>query len=125
MRHSYWRHVRLVRVWRKVVQQSVAHLGELGPEGRARARVLARAITGGREQSDLFTAPAPPPEPVRVRLDRVRLERGRGFGDVWLGWTLWRALRLDEGCERLQPSGRQEVPWATMAAGLVLAPPCE
>ena len=123
--HTYWRLVRSVRVGRKVVQQTVAHLGELDPEGRARARVLARAITGGREQSDLFTAPAPPPEPVRVRLDRVRLERGRRFGDVWLGWTLWRALRLDEVCERLQPSGREEVPWATMAAVLVLARLCE
>src|SRR3989442_15195910 len=121
--HTYWRLVRSVRVGRKVVQQTVAHLGELDPEGRARARVLARAITGGREQSDLFTAPAPPPEPVRVRLDRVRLERGRRFGDVWLGWTLWRALRLDEVCERLQPGGREEGPGATMAAGFVLAPP--
>src|SRR5438876_206860 len=123
--HTYWRLVRSVRVGRKVVQQTVAHLGELDADGRARARALARAITGGREQSDLFTAPAPPPEPVRVRLDRVRLERGRRFGDVWLGWTLWRALRLDEVCERLQPSGREEVPWATMAAVLVLARLCE
>ena len=26
----------------------------------------------------------------------ITLERGRRFGDVWLGWTLWRALKLDE-----------------------------
>lgn len=32
---------------------------------------------------------------VPVRLNRVRLERGRRFGDVWLSWTLWRALQLD------------------------------
>lgn len=123
--HTYWRLVRSVRVGRKVVQQTVAHLGELDAEGRARARALARAITGDREQADLFTAPESPPTPVRVRLDRVRLERGRTFGAVWLGWTLWRALRLDEVCERLLPSGREEVPWATMAAVLVLARLCE
>src|SRR5437867_3524379 len=65
--HTYWRLVRSVRVGRKVVQQTVAHLGELDPEGRARARVLARAITGGREQSGLFTAPAPPRDRGRAR----------------------------------------------------------
>src|SRR3989449_245612 len=52
--HRYWRLVRSVRVGRKVIQQTVAHLGELDPEGRARAKALARAITGDREQSDLF-----------------------------------------------------------------------
>jgi Transposase DDE domain len=123
--HTYWRLVRSVRVGRKVVQQTVAHLGELDAEGRARAKALARAITGEREQTDLFTPAEPPPAPVRVRLDRVRVERGRSFGDVWLGWTLWRALRLDEVCERLLPAGRAEVPWATMAAVLVLARLCE
>jgi len=60
-----------------------------------------------------------------VRLQRIRLERGRGFGDVWLGWTLWRALRLDEVLTRLLPEGREAVPWATMAAVLVLARLCE
>jgi hypothetical protein len=43
-----------------VVQQTVAHLGELDAEGRARAKALARAITGEREQTDFFT----PAEPV-------------------------------------------------------------
>jgi transposase len=123
--HTYWRLVRSVRVGRKVIQQTIAHLGELDAEGRARAKALARTMTGGREQTDLFRPSEPAGEAVRVRLDRVRVERGRTFGDVWLGWTLWRALRLDEVCERLLPAGREEVPWATMAAVLVLARLCE
>ena len=53
------------------------------------------------------------------------MERGRTFGDVWLGWTLWRALKLDEVLARLMPEGREAVPWATMAAVLVLARLCE
>jgi hypothetical protein len=123
--HTYWRLVRSVRVGRKVVQQTVAHLGELDAEGRAQARALARTITGGREQADLFAPiPAEAP-PIPVRLDRVRLERSRLFGDVWLGWTLWRALHLDTLLERLLPIGREEVPWATMALVLVLARLCE
>src|SRR3989449_8763139 len=122
--HRYWRLVRSVRVGRKVIQQTVAHLGELDAEGRARAKALARAITGNREQPDLFE-PTDADETIPVRLKRIRLDRGRTFGDVWLGWTLWRALRLDEAVARLLPEGREAVPWATMAAVLVLARLCE
>src|SRR5712691_9086447 len=122
--HTYWRLVRSVRVGRKVVQQTVAHLGELDAQGRARARALARAIMGEREQADLF-APSETDDTVPVQLQRVCLERGRTFGDVWLGWLLWRALRLDELLERLLPEGREAAPWATMAAVLVLARLCE
>ena len=42
--HTYWRLVRSVRVGRKVVQQTVAQLGELDAEGRAQARALARTM---------------------------------------------------------------------------------
>src|SRR5437899_8243067 len=122
--HRYWRLVRSVRVGRKVIQQTVAQLGELDADGRARAKALARAITGDREQSDLFE-PGVAEEAIAVRLKRIRLERGRTFGDVWLGWTLWRALHLDEVLERLLPEGREAVPWSTMAAVLVLARLCE
>ena len=122
--HTYWRLVRSVRVGRKVVQQTVAQLGELDAAGRAQAKALARAITGAREQPDLFE-PSEAAEAIPVQLKRIRVERGRTFGDVWLGWTLWRALRLDEWLARLLPEGREAVPWATMAAVLVLARLCE
>jgi len=123
--HTYWRLVRSVRMGRKVVQQTVAHLGELDAAGRARAKALARTITGEREQADLFVPDPAPTAPVPIRLDRVRVERGRTFGDVWLAWTLWRALRLDTVLDGLLPAGREDVPWATMAAVLVLARLCE
>lgn len=122
--HRYWQLVRSVRVGRKVVQHTVAHLGELDASGRARARALARAITGDRDQPDLFVADDVD-EAISVRLKRIRLERGRTFGDVWLGWTLWRALKLDEVLARVLPEGREAVPWATMVAVLVLARLCE
>jgi transposase len=123
--HTYWRLVRSVRRGGKVVQETVAQLGELDEQGRARAREVARAITGGREQCELFEASCPTSEPAPVQLDKVRLERGRRFGDVWLGWTLWRALELDAFCETRMPCGREKVPWATMAAILVIARLCK
>jgi transposase len=124
-RHTYWRLVRSVRRNGKVVQETVAQLGELDAEGRAKARALARQITGRGEQRELFEASAAGESSAKVRLDRIRLERGRSFGDVWLGWTLWQALRLDTVCEELLPRGREEVSWARMAAVLVLARLCE
>jgi transposase len=123
--HTYWQLVRSVRVGRRVLQQTVAHLGELDAHGRARARALARVITGDLEQPELFVPPDESTEAIPVRLNRIRLERGRTFGDVWLGWTLWRALRLDQLLDRLLPEGREAVPWATMATILVLARLCE
>src|SRR3989304_2807978 len=50
---------------------------------------------------------------------------GRAFGDVWLGWTLWRSLKLDVEGERLLVEGQEAVPWSAMAAVLVIARLCE
>ena len=51
--------------------------------------------------------------------------RHANTGNVWLGWTLWRALRLDTLLAQLLPDGREAVPWATIAAVLVLPRLCE
>jgi transposase len=123
--HIYWSLVRSVRRGRRVYQETVAQLGELDEKGRARAKLLARRMTGGRcEQRDLFEE-TPTDEVVPVRLDRVRTERPRRFGDVWLAWTLWRTLELDRVFAELLPDGREAVPWSTMAAVLVFARLCE
>jgi transposase len=123
--HTYWRVVRSVRRNGKVVQETVAHLGELDAEGRLRARSLARSMTGRGDQFDLFEDHSPRKETVAIRLDQVRLERQRRFGDVWLCWTLWRALELDTLCAELMPEGRAEVAWSAVAAVLVIARVCE
>jgi transposase len=125
--HVYWQLVRSVRRGRKVTQETVAQLGELDAKGRARATLLAREITGrelAHAQGHLFEA-AVPVEAVKVRLDAVRLERSRSFGAVWLGWTLWRALKLDQLLEGLLPRGREAVAWAEVIAILVIGRLCE
>jgi len=123
--HTYWRLVRSVRRDGKVVQETVAQLGELDAEGRLSARRLAHAMTGRGDQAELFGLPRSEAWTVPVRLDQVRVERGRRFGDVWLGWTLWRGLKLDELLRELLPGGREQVPWALMGAVLVIARLCE
>jgi transposase len=123
--HRYWRLVRSVRRNGKVVQETVAQLGDLDAEGHARAKVLARQITGRSEQRELFETAAGSDTTASVRVDRIHVERGRSFGDVWLGWRLWQALKLDELCAEILPRGREQVPWSTMAAVLVIARLCE
>ena len=123
--HVYWQLVRSVRRGRKVVQQTVAQLGELDAEGRARAVVLARKISGrANGQGNLFEANGPT-EAAAVRLDAVRLERSRSFGAVWLSWVLWQALKFDELLGGLLPRGREAVSWADVIAILVIGRLCE
>jgi hypothetical protein len=52
--HRYWRLVRSVRVGRRIIQQTVAHLGELDARGRIEARGLARHLIGAPERAQLF-----------------------------------------------------------------------
>src|SRR5205809_7071224 len=102
--HTYWRLVRSIRTGNRVRQQTVAQLGELDAAGRVRARALGEAIVGIERQPGLFDEPLPA-ECVTVELHRFRLERGRRFGDVWLGLRLWQALHLDRLLEDWLPPG--------------------
>src|SRR5688500_9291527 len=125
--HVDWQLVRSVRRGRKVVQQTVAQLGELDGEGRARAEALARSIAGhAREhsQGQLFDG-CEPTGSVAVKLERVRLERSRSFGAVWVGWILWRALKLEELCNTLLACKRETVSWGEVVAILVIGRLCE
>ena len=124
--HVYWQLVRSVRRGAKIVQETVAQLGELDGQGRARAKELARSICGQASasfQGELFEQ-AKPSEAVAVKLDAIRLERSRS-GAVWLGWLLWRALKLDELLSALLPRARESVSWAEVVAILVTARLCE
>jgi transposase len=122
--HRYWRLVRSVRVGRRVVQQTVAHLGELDEQGRVAARALARKLIGTPEQARLFDDGSGQLT-VPVRLKDIRIERARQFGDVYMALALWRGTGLEDLCQRLLPIGKEQIPWAKMAAVLVAARFCE
>ena len=122
--HRYWCLVRSVRVGRRVIQQTVAHLGELDEHGRVEARALAHRLIGTPEQAPLFDDVSEHLT-VPVRLKGIRVERSRRFGDVYLALALWRGTGLEELCERLLPVGKERIAWAKMAAVLVAARFCE
>src|SRR5258705_242549 len=110
--HRYWRLVRSVRVGRRVIQQTIAQLGELDEHGRVEARALARRLIGTPEQPALFDGSEHVAVPVRLK--GVRIERSRRFGDVYLALALWRGGGLEELCERLLPLGKERIALAQM-----------
>src|SRR4030088_2210171 len=122
--HRYWRVVRSVRVGRRVIQQTVAPLGEHHVYDEAQARPQEHRVHGDPDLAQLFddgseqlTAP--------VRLKGIRIERPRQFGDVSLALALWRGTGLEVLCERLLPIGKERIAWSKMAAVLVAARFCE
>jgi len=122
--HRYWRLVRSVRVGRRVIQQTVAQLGELDERGRIAARALARRLIGAPDQAQLFKDSSDDVT-VPVRLKGIRIERSRQFGDVYLALALWRGVGLEDLCAQLLPVGKERIAWSKMAAVLVAARFCE
>jgi transposase len=122
--HRYWSLVRSVRVGRRVIQQTVAQLGELDERGRIEARALARHLIGAAERAQLFDDGSDHLT-VAVRLKGIAIERARRFGDVYLALALWRGIGLEELCQQLLPPGQERIGWAKMAAVLVAARLCE
>lgn len=122
--HRYWRLVQSVRVGRRVIQQTVAQLGELDAEGRLQARMLARRLIGAPEQAALFDD-GTDQRSVSIRLKGVRVERSRQFGDVYLALALWRGVGLDDFCRQVLTPGKERIAWEKIAAVLVAARLCE
>jgi transposase len=121
--HCTWRLVRSVRVGKRVIQQTVAHLGELDERGRIEARALARHLIGAPEQALLFDDGCLNVA-VPVRLKGIRIERSRQFGDVYLALALWRGTGLADLYAELLPAGKERVAWEKIAAVLVAARLC-
>jgi transposase len=126
--HTYWALAESYRTARGSRQRIVAYLGELGGDEQDGWTRLCSHLNGDAErlrpQRTLFDPPRDD-EPLLVKLSSIQLERTRDFGDVWLAWGLWRMLGLDELLAERLEAGREEVPWATMAAILTIARFCE
>ena len=88
-RHDYWVLVESVRPERGPRQRIVSYLGDMDEAGRVG---IHHAIEGGRSvQESLFAEEKP--EWVEVNVRKVRTERSRRFGDVWLALELTREAR--------------------------------
>jgi transposase len=128
-RYESWALVESVRTARGPRQRTVATLGKLpGLEDEERVgwEEIGRILDGKpRPQTDLFRPAEPePPEWARVDLARVRVERLRHFGDVYIGLALWRRLGLHLFFDSVMEEGREEIGWSLVACVLGLARFC-
>jgi len=126
--YESWLLVRSVRTARGPRQRVVATLGKLpglDEEARVGWEEIGWILDGRARQRD-FLRPAEPDAPqwATVDVSRVRVERMREFGQVYLGLALWRRLGLDGFFNDAMEEGREEIPWATMACLLALARFC-
>ncbi len=127
--NSYWALVESYRTPKGSRQRIVAYLGELKAGEPSGWATLGRNIDGKPPPSPtLFDPPGEEATTtdaaVWVELRGVRLERLREFGAPWMALGLWRLLELDVLLERLLPGGREDIPWATVAAILTIARFC-
>lgn len=74
-------------------------------------------------QESLFDGPLP--EWVEVNVRKVRTERGRRFGDVWIALELIKKLCLGELLDRVMPETHPKISWARLAEGLIVSRFCE
>ncbi len=130
-RHTYFALVESRRTDRGPRQRIVAQLGELTEDQEHRWQRTAVFHTQHEEGNELplfaedDSAPAVhDPDVVRIRLGKVGWTNARAFGDVWLGWQLWRKLGLDKIVARHIKSGRETVPPASMVAIEVISRLC-
>jgi len=128
VRYESWTLVESVRTARGPRQRVVATLGKLAgldEEARVGWEEIGRILDGRAHQEDFFRSREPEvPRWATVDVSRVRVERMRGFGPVYLGLALWRRLGLDGFFNEAMEEGREEIPWATMACLLTLARFC-
>ncbi len=125
---SYWALAESYRTARGPRQRIVSYLGELTATERKDWAALADRFQEPlplQRQRRLFEPTAEAvPERVTVDVRRVRVERTRDFGEVWLALVLWQKLGLDRLLSERLPAGQEEIEWATVIALLVAARFC-
>ena len=120
---EYWQLVESYRTSRGPRQRVVAYLGELEESVRLGVKEAACGNSEHRHQRGLFSDLEP--QWVEVDVKRVRVERTRLFGGVWLGLEVVKKLELVRFLEGVVPQGREEIPWAMMSLVLVLSRLCD
>jgi hypothetical protein len=124
--HRYWSLVESVRTPDGPRQRTLCYLGELNDSAQARWLKTIEVFNeqGERHQLRLFPSEVEPPvndpDVAQVVLSKVRLERSRQLGPCYLGWELWRRLKLDEFFASTIDTDGADVPWSRVAAILAI-----
>lgn len=126
--YEYWTLVESIRTQRGPRQRIVAALGKmpgLNKEERIGWEEIKRTLNGEPKPTNTFFEKEPDiPSWTTVDIRRVKVERLRQFGDVYLGLTLWKKLKLDDIFAKFQTWGREDIGWDVMFCVLTLARFC-
>jgi transposase len=124
--HRYWSLVETVRTTDGPRQRTLCYLGELNDSAHARWLKTIEVFNedGEAQQLKLFPSevepPADDPAVAQVLLKKVRLERTRQLGPCYLGWELFRRLKLDEFFAGAIDTDGADVAWSRVAAVLAI-----
>ncbi|HEY6346285.1 MAG TPA: IS1634 family transposase [Bryobacteraceae bacterium] len=124
--HRYWSLVETVRTPEGPRQRRLCYLGELNDSAQARWLKTIEVFNGQGESTQLklfpsdVELPAEETNVAQVLLQKVRLERTRQLGPCYLGWELWRRLKLDEFFQSTLDTDGADVPWSQVAAILAI-----
>jgi len=121
--YAYWQLVESYRTQGGPRQRVVAHLGDMDACGRIGVKEAASGNEDHVHQGRLFDDSKP--RWVEVNTSRVKVERTRFFGGVWLGLQILGKLELVEFLESVMPRGREEIAWSMMSLVLVLSRLCD
>jgi transposase len=125
--YEYWTLVESVRTSQGPRQRLVATVGKLpglNDEVRVGWEHIGEILDGRAHQRDFLKQEPDPPQWARLDVSRLRVERLRSFGDVFVGLALWRRLKLDRFFDEAMESGREAIPWSRVACILALARFC-
>jgi transposase len=121
-RHDYWALVESVRTERGPRHRVVSYLGDMDEAGRLG---IQQAAEGHPDvQSSLFEETSTP-DWVEVNVRKVRTERSRRFGDVWLALELIKKLGLGELFDQVMSDIHPKISWARLAEVLIVSRFCE
>jgi len=129
--YEYWTLCETVRTERGPRQRVVASLGKLTDEDLTAGWEDLEALLDGRRPSPRQLELGEDPQAADQRpgweladLSKLRIERAREFGSVFLALALWRRLGLHELLSELIEPGREEIAWADVAAVLTVGKFC-
>lgn len=129
--YEYWTLCESVRTERGPRQRVVATLGKLTEEDISAGWEDIEALLEGRSsaprQGNLFTGELPRAEDqgwALANLQKLSVERAREFGSVFLALALWRRLGLHQLLNDLIEPGKEDIPWADVAAVLTVGKFC-
>jgi transposase len=133
--HEYYSLVESVRTARGPQHRVLAYLGELNGSTEEVWRKVVSLFNGEGQQQQLELFPSGTPDlpsgerVVQVRLDGVRWERPRDFGDLFVAQHIWKLLGLDKLLETEMAGSEADVSWDVMAfilcAARLLSPSSE